>query len=140
MLGLTALEHKVKPETTLEKIFFLVEFGFTSAHRPTFVVSACALGTLVILRLLKATLRQFKWVARVPEVLIVVIVSTRAFLFLVSPSTSLASAVLSDGLRWDDDGIDILGKVPIHTGGHFIKFPLHHHHLRYMKETTSTAV
>lgn len=85
MLGLTALEHKVKPETTLEKIFFLVEFAFTNAHRPTFVVSACALGALVILRLLKASLRQFKWVARIPEVLIVVIVSTRTFLFLVSP-------------------------------------------------------
>jgi hypothetical protein len=80
MLGLTALEHKVKPETTLEKIFFLVEFGFTSAHRPTFVVSACALGALIMLRLLKASLRRFKWVARVPEVLIVVIVSTSTFL------------------------------------------------------------
>jgi hypothetical protein len=81
MLGLTALEHKVKPETTLEKILFLVEFGFTSAHYPTFVVSACALGALVMLRLLKASLRRFKWVARVPEVLLVVIVSTRTFLF-----------------------------------------------------------
>ena len=80
MLGLTALEHKVKPETTLEKIFFLVEFGFTSAHNPTFVVSAGALGALVMLRLLKASLRRFKWVARVPEVLLVVIVSTRTFL------------------------------------------------------------
>jgi hypothetical protein len=84
MLGLTALEHKVKPETTLEKIFFLVEFGFTSPHRPTFVVSASALGSLVVLRLLKASLHRFKWVARVPEVLIVVIVSTRAFVFPVS--------------------------------------------------------
>lgn len=84
MLGLTALEHEVKPETTLEKIFFLVEFGFTSAHRPTFVVSACALSTLVMLRLLKASLHRFKWVARVPEVLIVVIVSTCTFLFPVS--------------------------------------------------------
>ena len=80
MLGLTALEHEVKPETTLEKIFFLLEFGFTSAHRSTFVVSACALGALVMFRLLKASLRQFKWVARVPEVLLVVIVSTRTFL------------------------------------------------------------
>ncbi len=80
MLGLTALEHKVKPETTLEKIFFLVEFGFTNAHRPTFVVSACALGALIMLRLLKASLHRFKWVARVPEVLIVVIVSTSTLL------------------------------------------------------------
>lgn len=124
MLGLTALEHEVRPETTLEKLLFIVEFGFTTAHYPTFIVSACALGSLVLLRLLKASLRRFKWVARIPEVLLVVIVST----------------FLSDEFRWDDDGIDILGKVPIHTGGHFIKFPLHHHHLGYIKETTSTAV
>ena len=140
MLGLTTIEHEVKPETTLEKIFFLVEYGFTSAHRPTFVVSACALGALVMFRLLKASLRRFKWVARVPEVLIVVIVSTRKFLFTVSLPAGSASVVLSEEFRWDDDGIAILGKVPIKTGGHFIKFPLHHHHLRYMKETTSTAV
>jgi hypothetical protein len=76
MLGLTALEHKLKPETTLEKIFFLVEYGFTKAHRPTSFVSACALASLVTLRMLKASLRRFKWITRVPEVLIVVIVST----------------------------------------------------------------
>jgi len=43
-------------------------------------------------------------------------------------------------LRWDDDGITILGDVPIHTGGHFLRFPFHHHHLPYLRETTSTAV
>jgi arginine exporter protein ArgO len=77
MLGLTALEHTLKPETTLEKIVFLVENGVTRAHRPTSFVSACALASLVILRMLKASLRRYKWVTRVPEVLIVVIVSTR---------------------------------------------------------------
>jgi hypothetical protein len=76
MLGLTVLEHTLKPETTLEKILFLVEHGVTRAHRPTSFVSACALVSLVTLRMLKASLRRYKWVARVPEVLIVVIVST----------------------------------------------------------------
>jgi hypothetical protein len=84
MLGLTALEHTVNPHTTLEKIFFLVEHGFTRSHRPTFFISSCALVALVMLRLLKASLRRFKWVARVPEVLIVVIVSTCTFLFSAS--------------------------------------------------------
>ncbi|KAI9511437.1 sulfate anion transporter [Russula earlei] len=124
MLGLTALEHSLNPQTTLEKIFFLVEYGFTRAHQPTAFVSACVLVVLVILRMLKASLRRYKWVTRVPEVLIVVIVST----------------ILSDEFRWDDDGIAILGNVPIHTGGHFIKFPLHHHNLPYLRQTTSTAV
>ncbi|KAI0302286.1 sulfate transporter family-domain-containing protein [Multifurca ochricompacta] len=124
MLGLTALEHTLKPQTTLEKIFLLIEYGFTRAHRPTAFVSACALVSLVMLRMLKASLRRYKWVARVPEVLIVVIVST----------------ILSDEFHWDDDGIAILGDVPIHTGGQFIKFPLHHHNLPYLRQTTSTAV
>jgi len=124
MLGLVALEHSLNPQTTLEKTFFLVEHGFTRSHRPTAFVSACAFVVLVLLRMLKASLRRFKWVARVPEVLIVVIVST----------------ILSDQFRWNDDGIAILGDVPIHTGGRFIKFPFHHHNLPYFKETTSTAV
>jgi len=79
MLGLVELEHSLHPQTTLEKMFFLVEYGFTRSHRPTAFVSTCALVVLVLLRLLKASLRQFKWVARVPEVLIVVIVSTSTF-------------------------------------------------------------
>ncbi|KAI0295278.1 sulfate anion transporter [Russula brevipes] len=124
MLGLTALEHKLNPETTLEKILFLVEYGFTRGHRPTAFVSTCALVALVMLRMLKASLRRFKWVVRIPEVLIVVIIST----------------ILSDEFRWDDDGIAILGNVPIHTGGHFIKFPFHHHSVPYLRQTTSTAV
>ncbi|KAI0002285.1 sulfate anion transporter [Russula compacta] len=124
MLGLTALEHTLNPQSTLEKIIFLVEYGFTRAHGPTSFISACALVALIMLRMLKASLRRFRWVQGVPEVLIVVIVST----------------VLSDEFRWDHDGIEILGDVPIHTGGHFIKFPLHHHHLKYLRETTSIAV
>jgi high affinity sulfate transporter 1 len=124
MLGLTALEHTLKPQTTMEKIYFLVENGFTHSHRLTAFVSACALVSLVVLRMLKASLRRYKWITCVPEVLIVVIVST----------------ILSDEFRWDKDGIAILGDVPIRTGGHFIRFPFHHHHLPYLRQTTSTAV
>ena len=80
MLGLTALEHTLNPQSTLEKIFFLAEYGFTRAHGPTSFISVCALGALVMLRMLKASLRRFRWVQGVPEVLIVVIVSTGTFL------------------------------------------------------------
>lgn len=79
MLGLVALEHKLNPHTTPEKILFLVENGFTRAHRPSAFVSVIALIALVMLRMLKAALRRYKWVTRVPEVLIVVIVSTSMF-------------------------------------------------------------
>jgi hypothetical protein len=79
MLGLTALEHKLNPQSTLEKILFLVENGFTRSHGLTAFISAMALAALVMLRMLKASLRRYKWVARIPEVLIVVIVSTSRF-------------------------------------------------------------
>jgi hypothetical protein len=82
MLGLTALEHKLKPETTLEKIYFLIEHGFTQSHQLTALVSACALVSLVVLRMLKASLRRYKWISYIPEVLIVVIISTSAFCVL----------------------------------------------------------
>jgi hypothetical protein len=86
MLGLTALEHTLKPQTTMEKIYFLVENGFTHSHRLTAFVSACALVSLVVLRMLKASLRRYKWITCVPEVLIVVIVSTSAFCALLCTS------------------------------------------------------
>ena len=85
MLGLTALEHTLKPETTLEKIFFLIEHGFTQTHSPTAFVSACALVSLVVLRMFKVSLRRYKWLTYIPEVLIVVIVSTSAFCVLPLP-------------------------------------------------------
>ncbi|KAI0067589.1 hypothetical protein BV25DRAFT_1818966 [Artomyces pyxidatus] len=124
MLGLTALEHSLNPRTTLDKLLFLLEHGFTNFHRPTALVSAGALGVLVFLRTFKGFFKKYPWIYRIPEVLFVVIAST----------------ILSDELRWDEDGIEILGSVPIKTGGHFFKFPLHHSHLKYLKGTTSTAV
>lgn len=48
--------------------------------------------------------------------------------------------MLCDELNWDQDGIDILGSVPIHTTGSFLKFPLHRANWRFLKQTTSTAV
>jgi hypothetical protein len=49
-------------------------------------------------------------------------------------------AVLCDEFDWDDDGIDILGDVPVNTGGSFVQFPIHRRTLRYLRKTTSTAV
>lgn len=48
--------------------------------------------------------------------------------------------VLSDEFDWDSDGVDILGSVPINTGGSFVHFPIHKMTLRYLRKTTSTAV
>ena len=48
--------------------------------------------------------------------------------------------VMSDEFDWDQDGVDILGSVPINTGKNFVHFPLHHGTLRYLRRTTSTAM
>ena len=49
-------------------------------------------------------------------------------------------SVMSDEFGWDEDGVDILGSVPVHTTGSFVHFPLHKGTLRYLRKTTSTAV
>lgn len=48
--------------------------------------------------------------------------------------------VLSSELRWDHDGVDILGGVDIHTGESFIQFPLNSYNLKFLHRTTSIAV
>ena len=48
--------------------------------------------------------------------------------------------VLSGEFGWDDDGVDILGTVPINTGKNFVRFPIHHKTLHYLRRTTTTAV
>jgi hypothetical protein len=84
MLGLLALEHEVNPQTTLHKIAFLLEYGFTHFHRPTAILSFSAFFILVAVRNLKVYVKRWPLLYRIPEVLVLVIVSTstppRAFL------------------------------------------------------------
>ncbi|KAK7691301.1 hypothetical protein QCA50_004695 [Cerrena zonata] len=124
MFGLTALQHTLNPHSTLEKMVFLVDNVFTHTHRTTAIISFAALLTLVLMRSFKNAFKKYWFIYRIPEVLVVVVVST----------------ILSDEFDWDDDGVDILGSVPINTGKHFIDFPLRRMTLRYLRKTTSTAV
>ncbi|TCD66273.1 hypothetical protein EIP91_001602 [Steccherinum ochraceum] len=124
MFGLTALHHQVNPQSTLEKFVFLVDNAFTNGHRTTTIISFAALAALVLMRNFKNLFKKYWFIYRIPEVLIVVVVST----------------VLSDEFGWDEDGVDILGSVPINVGGDFVRFPLHKITLRYLRKTTSTAV
>ncbi|KAL0955586.1 hypothetical protein HGRIS_001822 [Hohenbuehelia grisea] len=123
MLGLTELQHVLLPETTLDKFFFLVEHA-RNAHPLTATISFGALLVLVLLRQLKNLGKRFWFVYRIPEVLIVVLLST----------------YLCYQLGWDEDGIDILGEVPINTGASFIQQPFRSANLKYLRRTTSTAV
>ncbi|PIL32730.1 transporter [Ganoderma sinense ZZ0214-1] len=125
MFGLTALEHVVQPKSTLEKLWFLLEHAFTRAHELTTVISFGALGVLVGFRAFKQAFKRYWFIYRLPEVFIVVVVST----------------FLSDEWGWDKDGVEILGSVPISTGtGSLIQFPLRHVTLKFLRKTTSTAV
>ncbi|KAG2339548.1 hypothetical protein BDR05DRAFT_891545 [Suillus weaverae] len=123
MFGLVALENQMNPETTLDKIVFLLEFSWSDYHKPTMLVSFGALLVLIFMRTFKGYFRRTWWIERLPEVLLVVVLST----------------IVSGYLRWDKKGVDILGIIPIKTGGHFFSFPLKQS-ISYIRGTTSTAV
>jgi len=76
MLGLVHLEKALRPKTTLDKLFFLIEHS-PNLHGPTTAVAFGAFGALVALRFIKGSFKS-GWIRGIPEVLIVVIVSTRA--------------------------------------------------------------
>jgi hypothetical protein len=76
MIGLVALENKMNPESTLDKIIFLLEFSWSDHHKPTMLVSFGALFVLIFMRTLKGYFRRTWWIERLPEVLFVVVLST----------------------------------------------------------------
>jgi MFS superfamily sulfate permease-like transporter len=107
----------------------------------TFMISFSALGVLVLLRSIKGLFKNYAFIYRLPEVLIVVGVSTCKCSSAVSISVNLtARLVLSSEFRWDKEGVDILGEVDITTGSSFFQFPLHGGNIGYLRRTTSTAV
>ena len=141
MFGLTALMRAADPEHTFEKVLFIVEHAFTQSNWLTTTISFTALGSLVALRSFKNLFKNTWWIYRLPEVLIVVVVSTSepllASLFCL---LTCFYPVLSSEFRWDKDGVDILGAVSISTGNSFIEFPLKKSNLKLLHRTTSTAV
>ncbi|ORY73400.1 sulfate transporter family-domain-containing protein [Leucosporidium creatinivorum] len=97
-LGLERLVDKAHPpESTLDKAGFIIEH-LGSVHRLTVAVSFTALAILILAKLFKSRLikrRGFGWLAYVPEVLVVVIVST----------------VFSAIFDWEAQGLQVLGYV-----------------------------
>lgn len=84
MFGLTHLEHSQNPQSTLEKLLFLIENFATHEHRLTTIVSFGALAILIVMRYLKSFFKNWAIIYRLPEVLIVVIGSTGIFIVFVS--------------------------------------------------------
>ncbi|KAG6329805.1 hypothetical protein ID866_9285 [Astraeus odoratus] len=124
MFGLVALENQLKPQSTLDKIVFLMEYVWSHSHRLTTFISFGALLALMFFRAFKRYFPNTWWIYRLPEVLIAVVLAT----------------AISHELRWDEQGVAILGAVPVHTGPHFFKFPLHKSIYPYIRGTTSTAI
>lgn len=123
MLGLARLSQLSHPETTLEKIAFIVE-NLKNVNKITAVISFGALAALILFRKLKGRFTKYWWIYRLPEVLIVVVLST----------------ILSSQLHWHEHGVDILGEVSVSLGGSFLKFPFRSSNVKYLRRTTSTAV
>ncbi|KAJ7099381.1 sulfate anion transporter [Mycena belliarum] len=124
MFGLSALMHKVHPESTLDKMLFLLEHVIPNANLTTTAVSFSALAVLVGLRIVKGMFQKYWWIYRLPEVLVVVILST----------------FLCDEFNWDQDGVEILGAVPITSVKSFVQIPLQAMNLKYLRRTTSTSM
>lgn len=76
MFGLSALEQTLNPHTTLEKFLFLIENVFTHFHRTTTFISFGALVVLICIRMAKGFFKKWWWIYRLPEVLVVVVLST----------------------------------------------------------------
>ncbi|KAL8286278.1 hypothetical protein RQP46_004766 [Phenoliferia psychrophenolica] len=101
-VSLLGLEHALAALdppalTMLEKLEFLWH-NIGQTHILTFAVSFVALAVLIAAKMFKGRLvgrRGFGWLAYVPEVLVVVIVST----------------ILTDVFDWDKEGLNVLGKV-----------------------------
>lgn len=123
MFGLTALMKLHDPHTTVHKAIFLIENVWTHANVNSVAISFGALGTLVIFRWFKGHFQKTWWIYRLPEVLIVVAIST----------------LMSREFRWDQRGVDILGAVSVSTGKHFVRWPLGRGNFKFVRETTSTA-
>jgi len=79
MFGLSKLMHVVDPETTVDKFLFLLQNAFTKSNPLTTTISFSALFTLIALRVVKNRFKGIWWIYRIPEVLVVVLVSTCAF-------------------------------------------------------------
>ncbi len=76
MLGLGQLQHTVNPHSTLEKLLFLVEYTVQHAHVLTATISFSALAILLVIRRIKKSFVNYWFIYRLPEVLVVVIIST----------------------------------------------------------------
>ncbi len=88
MFGLVGLQHVQNPQSTLDKAVFLIDNAFTHAHKLTTIISFSTLLILLVLRNVKVAFKKYWWIYRLPEVLIVVVVSTSKLTHLYMKTTA----------------------------------------------------
>ena len=79
MFGLTKLQHIADPETTLDKFLFLISNAISNSNRLTTIISFSALFVLITMKSLKERYKGTWWIYSLPEVFLVVVVSTSLF-------------------------------------------------------------
>ena len=79
MFGLTKLHHLADPQTTLDKLLFLICNAIPHLDRLTTIISFSALFALIAMRSFKDRYKGTWWIYNLPEVFIVVVVSTSLF-------------------------------------------------------------
>jgi MFS superfamily sulfate permease-like transporter len=105
MFGLTKLHHAADPETTLDKIIFLVNAISNYDHLTT-IISFSALFALISMRSLKDRFKGTWWIYSIPEVFLVVVVSTSLFIFWLHWQITVSDKFLqffppsSSGKNW----------------------------------------
>lgn len=116
------LHNTVGPDpSTWEKVIFLTQ-NFSEAHKLTATVAFTAMAVIIAFRVFKAKFSHvFKKIIFVPEILIVVILST----------------ILTDWLDLDQRGIDVVGKI--HTGHVGFHLPFSHTRWAVFKDTFSAS-
>ncbi|WVQ93512.1 hypothetical protein IAU59_000586 [Kwoniella sp. CBS 9459] len=129
MLGMDAvLAHPESaedpPTLPLEKLIFVIRH-IDHVHKSTMILSFTSLAFLIISRVVKQRVVQRPggtWVRYIPEILVLCVGST----------------ILSGVLNWDDQGIDILGRIKTGTILPF-GWPLNKRSLAYFNYTLPTA-
>ncbi|GFZ42489.1 hypothetical protein JCM24511_00204 [Saitozyma sp. JCM 24511] len=129
MLGLAAVLSSPQashdpPTTPIPKLLFIFEH-LEHVNETTAILSFSSLAVLIVARVIKQWAVQRpggRWVRFVPEILIVVVGTT----------------ALTGVFKWDERGVDILGKI---SGGAGLPFglPLDKRRMKYFNYTFPTA-
>jgi high affinity sulfate transporter 1 len=125
-LGLIPLakEEHITHASTLTKLWWVTKH-IPQAHVLTLSVAAVSFSIIMISRIVKQRVApRHQWIHFIPDRFAVVVLS----------------AVLTSVFRWDQQGLEILGKVEAPSGRPFnFQIPFQITHLNHAKETFNTA-